>query len=275
MKLFGICLVKNEEDIVAESLNKAAQWCDCIFVYDTGSSDRTWAVVKALAREKPDNIFAFRQRDQPFSDEIRAEVFNERRDLAEDGDWWCRLDADEIYIDNPRGFLTGVPSAYNVVHNLSLQYYFTEEDERAWLENPQQMNATPVEARMRYYVCNHSEARFFRYRRRLQWLTGPWPRHMGLVYPARIRLKHFQYRSPAQIARRLQTRMEAIRSGYKPFASYDEVANWRDKIVPSATLHQDDGSGEYIIDPVRLPKHLERPAVRVAKVLLHASKIWP
>jgi hypothetical protein len=33
---------------------------------------------------------------------MRLELLNQYRASASDGDWWCILDADEIYIDDPR-----------------------------------------------------------------------------------------------------------------------------------------------------------------------------
>ena len=160
-------------------LHSAAQWCDYIYVLDNGSSDDTWAITQDLARTCP-KIVAFRQDDQPFTDTLRAEVFNAYAEHAEVGDWWCRLDADEIYIDNPQSFLRQQPQHYQVVWSIHLQYYLTELDlVRFDPENSQAPEMT--EATLpRYYVANASEGRFFRHRPRLRWSSGYWPRHLGL-----------------------------------------------------------------------------------------------
>ncbi len=62
--LNGICLVKNEEDIIAQSLQHAAGFCDRIFVIDNGSTDATWPIVQSLHREN-DAIIPFRQVWEP------------------------------------------------------------------------------------------------------------------------------------------------------------------------------------------------------------------
>jgi len=34
MKIYAICLVKNEADIIAQTLMAAKSWADAVFVYD-------------------------------------------------------------------------------------------------------------------------------------------------------------------------------------------------------------------------------------------------
>lgn len=42
MKIFSICCVRGENDIVGETLKAALDWSDQIFVFDNGSTDGTW-----------------------------------------------------------------------------------------------------------------------------------------------------------------------------------------------------------------------------------------
>ena len=53
MKIHGLCVVKNEADIIEQTLRSAATWCDWIYVLDNGSSDGTWEKVQRLARGLP------------------------------------------------------------------------------------------------------------------------------------------------------------------------------------------------------------------------------
>jgi hypothetical protein len=49
---------------------------------------------------------------------MRLLVGHDSRHLAcerLDGDWWCILDADEFYIDDPREFLEAVPKRFSSV----------------------------------------------------------------------------------------------------------------------------------------------------------------
>jgi Glycosyl transferase family 2 len=274
MKIFGLALVKNEEDIIRETFGKAAEWCDAIHVFDTGSSDGTWEVVCEMAKEN-NRIVPFRKETRAFRDELRAELFGAVRGTASPGDWWCRLDADEIYIDDPREFLAGVPPLHHAVFSASCQYYFTERELAGFEEDPAAFFAQPAEQRLRYYECNWSEVRFCRHRAGLVWSGTSWPTHMGLAHPGRIRLKHLQYRSPDQIQRRLETRAEAIRQGYKIFAAYDQSLDWRDKIRASSELAFDDGSGAMVVDETKLPRHLERSLHRAGKFVMHGLGFWP
>lgn len=273
MKLHGMCLVKNEADIITETLSKAAQWCDFIYVFDTGSTDETWMKVKELGAEDP-KIVPYRTECRAFSDSLRAEIFAAFRDQAAAGDWWCRLDADEVYIDNPRVFLRSVPRRHHVVFSASHQFYFTERERDAWQRDPETWEALPAEERLRYYVCDHSEARFFRHRVGLQWPSGSWPRHMGVTHPRRIRLKHLQYRSPSQIQKRLDTRRQASADGWKLFDSYDGVKDWQEKIADAGKLQFDDQSGRYLVEESLLSRHMEKPLHRAVKYLMHGSGMW-
>lgn len=274
MKIHGICLVKNEADVIEETLTKSARWCDAIHIFDTGSGDDTWERVASLAAKLP-NIRPYKKEVRPFRDELRAEVFNDVKRTACAGDWWCRLDADEIYIDDPRKFLAEVPACHHAVFSASCQYYFTEKDVESYEADPAAFLGRSCEDRLRYYECNWSEVRFCRHRPKLKWSGSSWPTHMGLAHPRRIRLKHLQYRSPEQISARLATRKRAIEEGYTVFAAYDRGSDWRDKIRKSSSLSYDDGSGRFHIDEGRLPVHLESRVHRMIKFVMHGTGVWP
>ncbi|MCJ0742440.1 glycosyltransferase family 2 protein [Pedobacter montanisoli] len=274
MKIFGLCLVKNEADCIEEVLQKASVWCDKIFVFDTGSEDDSWEKVLNLAKSN-NSIVPFKKEIRKFNNFLRGEIFNHYRDIASDGDWWCRLDADEIYIDDPRTFLKKISPLHHVIWSASCQYYFTEKDLEQYNTDPEEYENIELEKRIRHYLCNHSEERFFKYRKDLIWPKGSWPRHLGIVSPHRIKLKHLQYRSPQQIQKRLVTRQKAIQDGHKNFAKYSLEKNWEEKVVDSKDYHFDTLTGNYIIDETILPRHLERWDKRFLKHILHFLKIFP
>jgi hypothetical protein len=272
MKIHGICLVKNEGDIMRYFLRQSAAWCDRIHVFDNGSTDATWTIAQELARTMP-QIVPHRSDPRPFDDALRAEVFNQHRAEAAPGDWWCRLDADEIYIDDPRSFLAGVPRAHHVVWAIHLQFYLTHAD-RARFETESTAPEMTAENLPRHYRANASEPRFFRHRDGLSWPGGAWPRHIGLVHPRRIRLKHFQYRSPGQMQVRIATRREAQEKGWQHF-SHTLRGDWESLLADAATLETDRGDGTYEIEERNLPRHLESPATRALKRLMHGFHLWP
>jgi hypothetical protein len=274
MKIHGMCIVKNEVDIVDQSLREAATWCDQIYVYDNGSRDGTWERVIDLAG-RYHQIVPYKSHGVPFTDSLRNEIFKAYQSNASDGDWWCHLDADEFYIDNPKEFLSSVPSSFDVVWAAFFNYYFTDEDLLCYQQDPSlYAESLPIEQRIRYYENNWSEPRFFRHKRGRFWNrnTAAW---LGRSYPARIRLRHYSYRSPHQIEKRLETRRPAIRKGIWPqektrpswaistlrldgqSVTPDGAASsqsWEDRIADSSRLVYDSGSGDYHCTEARMPK---------------------
>jgi glycosyltransferase involved in cell wall biosynthesis len=274
MKIHGICLLKNEADIVEYSLQENARWCDFIYVYDNASTDGTMDRVKALAARNP-RIVPFGICAKPFADNLRADVFNRFKTQANPGDWWCRLDADEIYVDDVPAFLSRIPRYFHVVWSIYLQYYPTEKD----LPRMEPFAGHPpyditVENLPRYYLADYAEPKFFRHRSGLTWDHGSWPNHVGLAAPDMLRHKHIQYRSPAQIELRLQTRREAASHGWSGFPNSEE-RNWREKIRPSSELRFDAGDNQYLVESDRLPRHLEAGWQRIVKRIMHGTGIWP
>jgi len=268
-KIFSICVVKNEADVIGHSLNEAAKWSDRIFVFDNGSTDRTWELVQSMASNV---VVPWKQDGRAFTDALRAEVFAQFRHEARDGDWWCRLDADEFYFADPHEFLADVPKRHHVVWGLAVEYYLTRND-------VDRLDFTvPIERllpEIHHYRAINSEARFFRYRRRLAWPTenASWPRHMGIVHPRRIPFRHYQYRTPEQIRRRLATRREAVERGTVMYWS-EQDSNWESALADPDTCRRSE-NGSFLADEMRLPRHIEPPHRRLLKAALHGTGIWP
>lgn len=301
MRIHGLTLVKNEADVIAQSLVAAVAWADLVYVYDNGSEDGTWDIVRDLAATHPE-ITPYKQEARPFGQFLRRELFETYRENAAPGDWWCILDADEFYIDDPRRFLAEVPERFGEVWSASFEYYFTDVDAARYEQDPgAYADGVPVEQKCRYYLCNWSEPRFFRDTARLVWQAGAWPERLGPPYPRRIRLKHFQYRSPQQIQRRIDTRREALAGGAflhemlpdwrravldprnADLAASDPTnapRTWRDRVLDASLLVEDRGGGDYVIEEAALPPiPLARPPwvlwlrarARRAKRLLHRT----
>ena len=272
MKIFGICLIKNEGDIIEETLRYAAGWCERIIVDDNGSEDGTWEAVQRLAKDLP-QIIPWRRKVQPFSNALRGQGYREFSHLAQKGDWWSRLDSDERYIDDPREFLAKVPTRHHVLWAAQFQYHFTEMDLAAWEAGISR--GQPVHQRLHHYRLDYAETRFFRHRPGLIWpADASWPRHMGVVHPRMIRNRHFQYRSPEQIQKRLDTRQLAIEQGCENFQGYCDEKSWREKVVPVSSCEDDRKPGAWKIDPDKLPRHLEKPWQRAVKYIMHGTGVW-
>jgi glycosyltransferase involved in cell wall biosynthesis len=269
-RIHSICVVKNEGDIIAHCLKDALTWSDRIIVYDNASDDDTWDIVRGMASEK---IIPWKQDGKVFQESLRAEAFNAFRAGSKPGDWWCRLDADEFYIQDPRQFLANIPWPYHVVWGIAVEFYLTKQEvAQNELEPPGDINQQ-IE-RLRYYSINNSEPRFFRDRKGLQWpVDTGWPIHMGPVYPARLLYKHYKYRSPKQIQRRLDTRRTSVERGFTGW-EHARDPDWRQKLADAQLLKEANGQ-RYEYREEDLPRHLEPPAKRYLKMALHQLRIFP
>lgn len=205
MKIFAIMLVKNEADIVKSVISDAKRWADRIFILDNGSTDGTWEICQEL---KDDVVCPWKQDFQPYSNGLRANVFNEFRHESTDGDWWCfKLDADEFYYDNPKEFLAKVPQKYSLVAKKSLDYVITKED----IAEYNFSGNFETDKDHIHYLKNTCwmEPRFFRYRKAIKWQfkeTSHYPEKAGVLSPDLILVKHYQFRSPKQMQARLDVR---------------------------------------------------------------------
>lgn len=311
MKIHGLCLVKNEADVLNETFISALHWCDHVYVFDNGSNDGTWELVRQLANQHL-QIVPYKQDDVLYTNGLRADIFTAFRSNARSQDWWCALDADEFYIDDPRIFLTKIPNRFQTVWSASLNYYFTDQDTISYRQDPVKFLATSVQKRLRYYCSNWGELRFFRHSDDIVWTRaqGGFPPAMftAPAYPVRIWLKHYQYRSPEQIERRLRTRRPAMEAstGFlhevtpnwsgaiatKRDAPLDfenarpEFAGacWEERIVSAASLDYDAFDRRYVVNeslmpefPVRLrrsrlkemiPEPIRLPLGRLQRLLL-------
>lgn len=268
-KIHSICVVKNEVDIIEYCLQKASEWSDYIYVYDNGSSDGTWERIQQL---KSDKIIPWKQDGKPFKEALRGEVFNEFRSRAQEGDWWCRLDSDEFYVQSPKEFLSQVQPSCHVVWGIAVEYYLTQED-LASLDFSQPTES--LLSSIKHYRSENSEPRFFRYRKGLEWGSeGSWPNHMGIVEKKRIFYRHYKYRFPEQIQTRLDTRRLSRERGF-PGWDHASQLTWNEKIDNSRELFVDNGSDEFNVFWSRLPKHVELTHHRLIKYLMHGLKIWP
>ena len=218
--IHGLCIVKNEADVIAQTLRAASRWCDHIYVFDNGSDDGTWQIVLDLARELP-AVVPFKTDSKPFTDSLRDEILCHYRSRARSGDWWAIIDADEFMIDDPRAFLARVPQRFRAVWPQLYAYLFTDIDADCCRRDPRRFAPeVPLEERLHHYVLGeYSELRFFRHNPALKEI----PVDIRPIYPDRIRLRHYGYRSPDQISIRLKTRREPMARG--EFV-HEKRSNW-------------------------------------------------
>lgn len=277
MKIRSLLVMKDEGDVIGESIGRALEWSDQILVLDNGSSDGGWETVSRMALVEP-RISVIGRISRHFNDGFRAHCFHAAKREAEPGDWWCRLDADEIYAEDPRPLLASMPNDVFSVWSAELTYFLTDVDVERYERNPGGFLSLPVELKCRHYINYSSEPRFFRHERRLQWIEEDsgfppvlWRRPAAR---RRILLKNFRYRSPDQIQRRLdarrsipyaefsherisdwQTAVAGIRTaGALVGSSTSQMPrSWTERVAPSTALDYDNGDGNYVLNPDLMP----------------------
>ena len=253
MNIYGICLVKDEADIIEQTLMAAKSWADAVFVYDNGSTDGTWEKVQALAAREP-HVVPYKSDPKVYSDGMRREVFMDHRQRCRRGDWWCFLDSDEIYPEDPHAFLQRVSVCYQIVWSVSIQFVLTDEDVRLFEQDPTHFaDDVPVEQKMRYYRTDWSEAQFFRYDPAMNWPEGRAFPTAGAVYPRRILMKHYKHRSPQQVQRRIDVRAAAVRNGCTSFLHERGREDWRHHVKPAAEMDYDRHDGRFVVRENLMP----------------------
>jgi glycosyltransferase involved in cell wall biosynthesis len=289
MKIFGLCLVRDEAGMIEHTLAAAVRWADAIYVCDNGSTDGTWEFLQEYAAREPKVVLTGQDLGL-YRYSIWGDLANRFACGAKAGDWWCRLDADEIYVDDPREFLMAVRPRHQVVYSASVQYYFTDVDLTGYERDPSRYTERWTPELLRYFLINWSEPRFVRHVPGEPWVDA-WPARFPRMRaaPRRIRLRHYQYRSPPQMERRLRTRFtNTVDASFRhekaerwlpkyglkredlafPDAEPVDGELWRTRVVRAAAL-QEDGKSEMRIDETLLPPlgHLSRLDRHVDRLL--------
>ena len=221
MKLYAICLVKNEPDIIEHSLNSALEWAEKIIVFDTGSTDETWELVNHMRSPK---IIPYKQEIAPYSDGLRADIFNGFKHEMEPGDWWVVQDADEVYEEDPRLFLKKNKGFFHYVSGRKIDFCF----DLAAIDRLSFADAFKDNLHLfdRHSPDAWSEPRLIRHRKNLEWTReGIWPRKMGVDCLQQIKIRHYPLRSPQQIRQRWLTRKDVPK---KEHTAHWEAADWRE-----------------------------------------------
>jgi len=228
-------VIRDEDDVITESLPLLLNWIDCVYVLDMGSTDATWDIVNDLARQDK-RVVPFKSCPYRFDDSIRGYIFNAFRSRFRDGDWIVRTDADEIYHVDPRAFLKERIQLHESCVYLAW-YYFrltTKEvdDYEAGKISIAEERCLPISERRRYYkIPDYTEPRMFRYRSSMKWPSSRTiPFNAGCPARERIPIRHYPHRDPEQMRKRYQLRsaMMKLDAGAGPHWKLDE---WRKDVI--------------------------------------------
>jgi glycosyltransferase involved in cell wall biosynthesis len=232
-KLYGICLVKNEDDIIAQTLTYALRYCTRIFVIDNGSTDETWRIVQSLSEQYP-QVVPMLQTHESFNNALRALAYNKYHADFSDSDWWMILDSDEFLAEDPHPVIqSAMHDKAEIIRSWQAQFYFTDIDYQNWLSGRESRDL-PIFLRRRFYLVNWQETRLFRNNPARCWnanVSKFYPDGFRKVCKRRILNRHYQFRDPEQIQKRL-----SLRFG-NPLFPHVTQSNWQSVIVHSKRLN--------------------------------------
>jgi hypothetical protein len=279
-----VCLlpVRDEADIIGQSLRHALQWADAIYVFDTGSVDETWEIVQDFAA-RDRRVIPLRKEPVYFSEtRLRGYMFHVARQQMRDGDWFLRMDADEFHHLAPPEFVkTQLRRHETIAYHQYYDFRLLQSEVNAWQsgkETPAD-RARPIEERRRHYTVSlYAEPRLCRYRSTMQWPeTVSFPFNAGYVAHERLPIRHYPHRDPVQLERRCRLRAimmadQENRSNWsRPELHHWAEREWRKFITP------DDlpGLKRWLPLDTELPlvhqaNHLRSLPVRAVQRFVHA-----
>ena len=213
--LYGICIAKNEADIITFSLTHASGFCKAIFVLDNGSTDDTWERIITLSRRNK-KIVPFEKKDCRYGVGLRGYIYNRVCRQFKPGDWLLILDSDEFLENDPQaGIEFCEDHEYELIFTLQAQFYLTPQDfKKEWYQNGHEF-IDGFENLPAHFQINWSEPRLFKYKSDLEWKDmddqgNPtqisYPTGLGNRSPKKIVNRHYQYRSLPQMKQRLALR---------------------------------------------------------------------
>ena len=235
-RLYGLMIVRNEADIIAQCLTHALGHCDKIIVMDNMSDDGTWETVQALAAIHPGRIIAHCRIEQKFHDCLRAIGYNAfHRELSSD-DWWLRLDGDEFLNELPGPVLAvATKEGADFIRANQMEFALTDADIRS-IERGLDARRQPIEQRRRHYRVTWREFRLFRNDPAVAWDVEknrqfPHTLTKSRVCSRAIFNRHYAHRDIDQIKSRI-----AVRRGSQSFTHVTD-ADWRAYTHPAESQH--------------------------------------
>jgi hypothetical protein len=211
-RLAGTMLVRNEADILEETVTHNAALLDWLLVVDCGSDDGSTALLRRLAVTLP-NVVLAAELPPSLPEDVRCHLWNRYRKELTPRDWWVTVDADEFLDGNVRAVIAGAAhEGADHVFSRHANFYYTAAEYRAWQEGRESEadRGRPIAERRRHYRMHVSMIRAFRNLPWLRWEEGTYlPKRLARAGSRRLGFRHYQWRDPVQIAARLAIRAEA------------------------------------------------------------------
>ncbi len=281
VRFHALLPVRDEGDIIGQCLDHVLRWADVVYVFDTGSVDETWDVVRAAAL-KDRRVVPLGQKPVYFSEtRLRAWMFDQAREHMREGDWFLRVDADEFHHIPPPEFVRSRLRAHEtIVYHQYYDFVLRQSEVDDWKAGREGLGdrKRPIKERRQWYTVSvYSEPRLCRYRESMKWPpTVSFPFNAGYVARERLPIRHYPHRDPAQLERRCRLRAIMMANGEnranwsRPELHHWSEAEWRKFIVPDETQglrHWPPGSA---LPEVHQTNHLAPPHRRLAQRFVHS-----
>lgn len=128
MKITGLTRIRNEEAIIADTIEHMSQFCDEIFVFDDASTDKTLSICQKypiIAGILENRMWSV---NRAMAETVsRSQLLHYAKNMAPDTDWFVYMDADER-IDFPWDELINTPPSVNGIRMRLFDYYITPDD---------------------------------------------------------------------------------------------------------------------------------------------------
>jgi glycosyltransferase involved in cell wall biosynthesis len=270
--------VRDEADVIGQSLQQMLIWADAIYVFDTGSVDNTWEIVQDFSTK--DRRVIPLKRDPVYYSEplLRGWMFHQARKNMKDGDWFLRVDADEFHhIPPPEFVATRLRKHETIVWHQYYDFRLTASEVKAWEAGKETLadRNLPIEQRRQWFTTSeYSEPRLCRYRETMQWpTTHSFPCNAGYVALERLPIRHYPHRDPEQLRRRVRLRaimMANCHNWTQPENHHWSEAEWRRFVAPNdlpGMLHWQPGTD---LPRPNFASHLRRRHIRALQRFVHA-----
>lgn len=131
----ALLVVRDEADILPQTLPALLVWADSVHVFDTGSTDGTWEFVNDTAAREP-RLRCVGREEVLFSvGGVTSWFFDRVRGGFRRGDWIVRADADEFYHMPPPDFVRArLSPAEGRVYGAHYDFQFTLGEWRDWCQ---------------------------------------------------------------------------------------------------------------------------------------------
>jgi hypothetical protein len=271
-RFHALLVVRDEADVICQSVTAALRWADAIYTYDTGSTDGTWELLQQMSRTDP-RVVLYRRESVWFRNDLRALLFNEYRSRATGGDWFATLDADEFYHVPPPQFVEEhLRTCETAVCYQLYDFKLTQQEASALgtLADITCERTKPIHLRRRHYAAlTYTEPRLFRYRPTMQWVPPKAPFNLGYISKDRIPIRHYSSRDPVQMETKYRIRMRM-----RPHVGYSASPHWQVTDWRTLLVDESDAAIEYWkpgsdLRSVCLTNHLAPLPKRVLQRIVH------